>query len=424
MLDFLRQPGIKDCDINSVLEGAIAGYQLEEELKNFKYGIAGLSDLYRATMDRHNDLKIIMTDNELTGGSLRNAFSAFYFKFMGTKACSNTTAAAATIMHASNISDGSDRLVRKALLAGIGLSSQRTDELAQSASLTGSVGHRIASHSDLHNIANHQWIGLLKIVVELMCFDINRAKSFEIARDKMEQCKLSNFTKPSEAMAQFTSMYTDARNIQGEDFMTSYDRFTLLIAKLPTEVEIEIQDHLATHKGIDVLSMEWSEAEDIITDAWGTYERRPAGYYKYRVPQQEKQQERQHSAHPGQMEQPTQDREIKCTRYNEDGTKCDATFTFTVDEQQAYQARNHSDPKSCAKHRKSAGYNANGGPCRKFMAGICENGDQCPYSHNKASDSRELVPIPASHHISNNRAISFKEEIEEIDSDDSQYEGW
>ena len=122
--------------------------------------------------------------------------------------------------------------------------------------------------------------------------------------------------------------------------------------------------------------MEWSEAEDIINDAWGTCEHRTAGYYKGRIPQQE----RKPSAHPGQMEQPmeqpTRDREIKCTRYNEDGTN--ATFTFTVDEQQAYQARNHSDPKSCAKHRKSAGYrdDANNGPCRKFMARTCENGDQ------------------------------------------------
>ena len=141
----------------------MASYQLEEELKTFKHGIAGLSDLYRATimMDRHDHLRIMMTDNELTGGSLRKAFSMFYFKFMGTKACSNNTAAAATIMHAFNISSGSDRLVRKALLAGIGLSSQRTDELAQSASLTESVGHRVASHSDLQNMANHQWIGLL-----------------------------------------------------------------------------------------------------------------------------------------------------------------------------------------------------------------------------------------------------------------------
>ena len=102
------------------------------------------------------------------------------------------------------------------------------------------------------------------------------------------------------------------------------------------------------------------------------------------------------SAHPSQMEQPAEDKVIKCTRYNEDGTKCNATFTFTVDEQQAYQARNHSDPRSCAKHRKSAGYNANGGPCRKFMAGVCENGDQCPYSHAKMSDSREIVSVPAS----------------------------
>ena len=146
-LDFLRQPGIQECNINSVLEEAVASYKLEEELKTFKHGNAGLSDLYRATTDRHDDLRIMTTDNELTGGSLRNAFSAFYFKFMGTKACSKSTTAATTIMLASNMSSGSDRLVRKALLAGIGLSSQRTNELAQSASLAGSgVSHRTVTY--------------------------------------------------------------------------------------------------------------------------------------------------------------------------------------------------------------------------------------------------------------------------------------
>ena len=65
MLDFLRQPGIRDCDIDSVLEEAVARYQLEEELKTYKHGISGLSDLYRTTVDRHGDLKEIMTDTEL-----------------------------------------------------------------------------------------------------------------------------------------------------------------------------------------------------------------------------------------------------------------------------------------------------------------------------------------------------------------------
>ena len=60
---------------------------------------------------------------------------------------------------------------------------------------------------------------------------------------------------------------------------------------------------------------------------------------KYRISQlddTEKQQRQKISAHPSQMEQPAEDEIIRCTRYNEDGTKCNATFTFTVDEQQAY----------------------------------------------------------------------------------------
>jgi hypothetical protein len=375
-------------------------------------------------VDRHNDLKEIMADTELTGGSLRNAFASFYFKFMGTKSCSNTTAAAATIMHASTIDEGTDRLVRKALIAGIGLDHQRVEDLAKSIAMTGSIGHRVASHDEMEQLSNDQWIGLLKLVMELVCFDINKAKSFERANGKLKQCKLSNFKKPSEAIAQFTSLYTNARNIHGKEYMTAYERFTLLTTKLPEGVEIEVQEYLATRKGINILEMEWNDADDIVNDAWGIYERRPDGHYKHRSSRLDdtKEQEGQKlSAHLSQMEQPTKDKIIKCTRHNEDGTKCNATFTFTVDEQQAYQARNHSDPRSCAKHRKSAGYNANGGPCRKFMAGVCENGDQCPYSHIKASESREIVPMPASHHMSDNKAISFEEEI---DSDDSQYQGW
>ena len=177
--------------------------------------------------------------------------------------------------------------------------------------------------------------------------------------------------------------------------MTAYERFTLLTTKMPAEVEIEIQEYIATHKDINILEMEWDDADDIINDAWGTYERRPAGHYRYRIPQLDdtgKQEKQKLSAHPGQMEQPAEGKEIKCIRYNEDGTKCNATFIFTVDEQQAYKARDHSEPRSCAKHRKSAGYNANNGPCRKFMAGMCENGDQCPCSNSKASESREIAP--------------------------------
>ena len=180
--------------------------------------------------------------------------------------------------------------------------------------MTGSIGHRVASHDDMEQLSNDQWIGLLKLVVELVCFDINKAKSFEKASGKLKQCKLSNFKKPSEAIAHFTSLYTNARNIHGKEYMTAYERFTLLTTKLPAEVEIEIQEYLATHKGINILEMEWSDADDIINDAWGIYERRPE-YNKYRISQlddTEKQERQKLSAHPSQMEQGTVSKHFNC----------------------------------------------------------------------------------------------------------------
>ena len=96
----------------------------------------------------------------------------------------------------------------------------------------------------------------------------------------------------------------------------AYERFTLLNTKLPEGVEIEIQEYLATRKGINILEMEWNDADDIINDAWVVYERRPDGYYKYQIPQLDdtkEQKEQKLSAHPSQMEQPTKDKVIKCT---------------------------------------------------------------------------------------------------------------
>ena len=107
-------------------------------------------------------------------------------------------------------------------------------------------------------------------MVELVCFDINKAKSFEEASGKLKQCELSNFKRLSEEVAQFTSLYTNARNIHDNEYMTAYERFTLRTTKLPAEVEIKIQDYLATHKGIIILEMEWGDADDIINGAWGT----------------------------------------------------------------------------------------------------------------------------------------------------------
>ena len=185
---------------------------------------------------------------------------------MGTKSCSRDTATAATIIHASTIGEGTDRLVRKALIAGISLDHQHVEDLAKSITMTGSIRHRVASHDNMEQLSNDQWIGLLKLVAELVCFDISKAKSFEKASGKLKQCKLSNFRKPSEATAQFTSLYTNARNNHGKEHMTAYivtrGQFTLLTTKLPAEVEIEIQDYLATQKGINIPEMGWSDATD------------------------------------------------------------------------------------------------------------------------------------------------------------------
>ena len=106
---------------------------------------------------------------------------------MGTKSCSNTTAVAATIIHASTVDEGTDRLVRKALIAGIDLDHQRVEDLAKNIVTTGSNGHRVASYDEMEQISNDQLIGLLKLVVELVCFEINKTKSFVKVNGKLDQ---------------------------------------------------------------------------------------------------------------------------------------------------------------------------------------------------------------------------------------------
>ena len=65
-------------------------------------------------------------------------------------------------MHASTIGEGTDRLVRKALIAGIGLDHQRVEDLAKSITTTESIG-RVASHDNTEQLSNDQWIDLLNL---------------------------------------------------------------------------------------------------------------------------------------------------------------------------------------------------------------------------------------------------------------------
>ena len=186
---------------------AISSFKMEAKLLSNKLGISGLSDLYRVTVGMHDDIKDMLTDLNASGETLRKDFSRFYHAFMGTKDCSPETAAAATMLHASHISLGSKLRISQALLAGIGLNEDDMEKQAAITANTGRLPDRTASLQQMQALKNGDWMGLLGLAVEAMCFDENKPKSFEQKRLELHRADLSAFNRCSEALAHIMQLH-------------------------------------------------------------------------------------------------------------------------------------------------------------------------------------------------------------------------
>ena len=150
---------------------------------------------------------MLLLDPESSGEPLRKAIAEFFYTFQGTKACSEYTAAAATLWHTAQFSEGFNLEVRQALVAGIGLTAEEKTEIAGATANTGRLPAGQLLHDHLEALKNEEWTGLLRIAVALLCFDDNRGRSFEKARADLNEVKLSNFNKPSEALAHVFKLF-------------------------------------------------------------------------------------------------------------------------------------------------------------------------------------------------------------------------
>ena len=259
--------------MDTVLQQAVLRFKIEERLLSEKMGISGLQDLYKTTVDRHDNM--LLLDPESSGEPLMKAIAEFFYTFQGTKACSEYTAAAATLWHTAQSSEGFNLQVRQALVAGIGLTAKEKTEMAGATADTGRLPAGQLLHDHLEALKNEEWTGLLRIAVALLCFDDNRGRSFEKTRADLNEVKLSNLNKPSEALAHVFKLHQDATTAFGRDFITYYDLFSLAKDKLPIEIKHEVDEMLQP----DQINCNWKDIEDTITTAWTNSSRRPSGYY-------------------------------------------------------------------------------------------------------------------------------------------------
>ena len=397
---------------------AITSFKMDAKLISSRLGISGLSDLYRITVGLHDDLKALLTDKNASGDTLRKDFSTFYHCFMGTKDCSPETAAAATMLHASHTSQGAKLRISQALQAGIGLTAIEMEEQTTIAAKTGKLTDRKASHCDMHNLENGDWVGLLGLAVEFMCFDDNKPRSFEEKRMDLFKADLSGFSRCSEAMAHINQLHQAASTAYGKDFITMYDLLELIKNKLRPEVRYEINDSIATDKTINIMDLTWRRIEDLVSDAWGLVSRRPGDYYahlnltvNHPDPNLTKHAAIQFTSHASitRATAATEDKILKCQRHNDDGTMCNADFVWTIKEQLLHQRLGYTYiPKSCPKHKPPRSYagpkcnnSMNGTPedcgfaelekCRLFQIGKCTFGDQCKYAHVEANNQLAIA---------------------------------
>ena len=412
--DFLRPAGSKGVQLDTVLLEAITRFRMDDKLLSNKLGISGLADLYRVTMGMHDDLKALVANPDEPGDNLRKEFANFYFSFMGLKDCSPDTAAAITMLHASKASQGFKLRINQALQASIGLDQDQIQTQANAIATTGRLPDRVASTKELDLITNGDWMGLLCVTVELLCFDANKPQTFERKRQELLTADLQQFSRCSEALAHILQLYQSATTAYGSEFVTMYDLLQLIISKLKCEIQYEINEVIATDKTLDLIGMDWRMIDNLVTDAWGTVSRRPAAYYDRLnlTDNHHVQTPATHTAAPFTSHSAiteataiTGDKTLQCQRRNDDGPVCNADFVWSAEEQMLHKRLGYSNTlKSCPKHKQPPRTYA-GSPgcsgdatkcsrafvekCRLFQAGKCGFGDRCKFSHVEGEGHKE-----------------------------------
>jgi hypothetical protein len=227
-------------------------------------------------------------------------------------------------------------------------------------------------------------MSLLDLTVATLCFDINKEESFEEKRQDLLQAHLSLFKKLSEALAHILQLLQAANTAYGGDFMTTYDLFKLVKAKLREEIQYEMDEITALDKSFDLRRLDWGQLEDLVTDAWATFSRRPKSYYAHcefedmPPPLKISPDTNEFTAHPSNLltNADVKDQTLKCQRYDDEGSVCGQEFMWSAREQLLHKRLGYTSiPKSCPKHKPTRAYANN--PCRKTTAGAP---DECDWN--------------------------------------------
>ena len=406
-LSFLQSNNDGKCNIKNILEQAVATFKISTTLQSTTLGIHGLMDLYKVTSSKHRDLADIISD-ESTAMKLRHEIGRYFFSFSSRKGCSPEEASAVTIIHLTTVSKQLDLICRESLLEGIGLTEEETLALANTAAETGSRSGRRTTINQVDRLNKGQWVGILRICVEMACFDANKSKTFKMYQTLYLNIDYSQDNNHIEILASETSLYDPCTLSFGGDFITTYQRFTYLLEKLKTshkEMANQLTDLIAKETSIDLLTMEWSKVGSLLQQAFARQERldelngtntesdeedggKPAvhamsangrptecPYFKKGSCRKGDLCNMSHdtAARAAKTKGDFKEKTLTC---KEEG--CGEKFKFSVEEQLSFHNRGHStDPSKCPKHRSKPF-----GHCDAFKdTGTCKFGDACRFIH-------------------------------------------
>jgi hypothetical protein len=390
--------------MDTIIETVLGQYQCPTTLLTTK--VRSFFDLLTDYKKRYPESKLTVTQYSCSE-TKRNQFNSYFSEFKSRNQWLTEPATVALLEKMATISPASRLIVQKTWIKCIGLSQTELYATAQEIKLTGEMGDRIATQTDLLSI---NYDGLAAVTTEALCNDGSGSDAADRAIDKLSNLDLSEQLSLSELLATELKCWQTCLRELDETPLANYWRLQNLKNACTKDnywcdLKTALDDITSRKKNLKISKIKsWNGIESLLSEAYDLARKQGKLQNRELVDSDSSIDKQSNSCNDSDGLSVNYTSKCEAGIHSEiekellqiqtqklECRDCQKEFTDSVDDQEHRLRRGwHNNPTRCpaCKEIYLAQLAKNPQPCKDFSKGDCAYGDKCRFSHASAGLTR------------------------------------